>query len=704
MYIFQQRDSEISSEAYKLGLKYEYGKDTKRDFSKALKYYKQAAKENHKDAKKKLRFVHYDKVSLIISVLVLIISAIFGLANNHVWLPFFATGLSISIFSIIHFQSYWIKDGYANKLNLILFFTAVLLLLPLSSILPYLFGITTLSLTLLNVISLFILIAGVVLFISEREKKNFAVILTGILVMIVSIIPYWVETDDKIFMFKEVDGGVEIIGLKIPKEVTRIPSRLNNQTVISIGAQAFIRQNVKDVYVPDTVKSIGDYAFFNSNLETIRLPEDVLLGEAVFAYTSITEIELPNNMVHMPNNLFYGAVHLTSIEIPGSVKSIGRNVFTYALSISELILPEGLESIDNGAFSYMSIESIIIPDSVTFMGEGVFSNSQNLTDVTLSTSLDLIPAYTFEGTRSLGTYFVPSHIESIGAYAFLNAEIDQVIFHDDVMHIGIGAFKDTKRLNNVVLPPNIVRLEDELFRGNTSLSNIQIPESVRQIGSRVFMGNTGLTTIQLPANIESLGAGVFENAVNLTTINLPDTITRIGTRTFFNNQSLVTIDLPNNLTEISDLLFFGANRLETVVFPTNLERIGKEAFRNNPNFVHLTLPNTVRFIDDNAFAANINLETIDLGSSIEVIGTGAFLSNSKLQTVSDLSGVMRISDLAFAYNGVLTQVTLSSEIAYIGFNAFVGNHSLNIVIYGETVPQTWSSSWNPNNQNITFIS
>lgn len=703
MYIFQQRNTDTSSEDYKLGLKYEYGKDTQRDFSKALEYYEQAAKSGHKDAKKKMRFVHYDKISLIISGLVLIISAIIGLANNHVWLPFFATGLSISIFSIIHFQSYWIKDGYANKLNLTLFFTAVLILLPLSSILPYLFGVTTLSLTLLNIISFFILIAGVVLFISEREKTNFAVILTGILVMILSIIPYFVETDDKIFMFKDVDGGVEIIGLKIPKEVTNIPSRLNNKTVVSIGAQAFIRQDVKDVYVPDTVKSIGDYAFFNSNLESIRLPEDVMLGEAVFAYTSITEINLPNNMIHMPNNLFYGAVNLTSIEIPSSVKSIGRNVFTYALSIQEIILPEGLESIDNGAFSYMSIESIIIPDSVTFMGEGVFSNSQNLSNVTLSSALDIIPAYTFEGTRSLGTYFVPTHIESIGAYAFLGAHIDQVVFHDEVTHIGIGAFKNTVRLNHVVLPPNLLRIEDELFRGNEDLTDIDIPVGVRQIGSRAFMGTTGLTSIHLPHGLDSLGAGVFENAVNLTTINLPNTIHRIGTRTFYNNRSLTEITLPYNLTEISDLLFFGATNLTTVHFPPNLVRIGKEAFRNNQNFTDIRLPNKVEIVDDNAFAGNTNLFRFEFGESIKIIGTGALSSNPNLLIISNLSNVERISDFAFAYNSLLTGVNLSDQINYVGFNAFIGNNNLTIVFYGESIPQTWSNRWNPDDREIIYF-
>lgn len=703
MYIFQKRDTEKPSEDYKLGLKYEYGKDTKRDFSKALAYYKQAASQNHKEAKKKLRFVHYDKMSLIISGLVLILSAIIGLANNHIWLPFFATGVSISIFSIIHFQSYWVKDGYANKLNLILFFTAVLILLPLSSILPYLFGVTTLSLTLLNIISFFILIAGVVLFISEREKKNFAVILTGILVMILSIIPYWVETDDKIFMFKDVDGGVEIIGLKIPKEVTRIPSRLNNKTVVSIGAQAFIRQDVRDVYVPDTVKSIGDYAFFNSNLESIRLPEDVMLGEAVFAYTNITEIDLPDNMVHMPNNLFYGAVHLTSIEIPSSVKSIGRNVFTYAVSISEITLHEGIESIDNGAFSYMTIESIVIPDTVTFMGEGVFSHNQYLSDVTLSSSMDLIPAYTFEGTMSLGTYFVPSHINSIGAYAFLGAHLEQVVFHDDVTHIGIGAFKNTVRLNHVILPPNLLKVEDELFRGNEDLTDIEIPMGVRQIGSRAFMGTTGLKSIVIPHGVDTLGAGVFENAINLEQITLPDSIYKIGPRTFYNNQSLTEIDLPYRLTEIDDLMFFGATNLTTVHFPPNLVRIGKEAFRNNPNFEEIYLPNKVEIIDDHAFAGNVNLFRIDLGVSIRIIGTGAFSSNQNLLLISSLHSVERISDFAFAYNPLLNEARLSDSIIYVGFNAFIGNTNLSIIIYGETIPQFWSNRWNPDDCEIRFI-
>ena len=85
--------------------------------------------------------------------------------NNQIWFGFFATGLSLSISSMIHFKKYWIKTGYAFIVNIAVFFISVLVILPLSGILPYLFGITTFPLTILVITGFFVLIAGVVLYI-----------------------------------------------------------------------------------------------------------------------------------------------------------------------------------------------------------------------------------------------------------------------------------------------------------------------------------------------------------------------------------------------------------------------------------------------------------------------------------------------------------------------------------------------------------
>ena len=703
MSLFSHSKTHVENENYKLGLKYEFGKDTKRDYQKALKYYEMAAMDGHLGAKQKLRYVQYDKVSIFVTLLVLLVTLVIGLYYNQIWFPFFATGLSITIFSIFHFKSYWIKDGYAHKLNLVLFFCAILLLLPLSSILPYLFGVTTLSLTLLNIISFFILFAGTVIYFSEKEFRNLMVIITGFIVLIISIVPYFIETNDKVFMFKNVDGGVEIIGLKIQKEITNIPSRLNNKPVVSIGKDAFRGQNIRDVYIPDSVLTIKEYAFYNSSLETIRLPEHVKLSTGVFAFTNLETITLPNNLDSIPDRLFYGAIYLDELTIPATVKSIGKEAFYYTLSLDQLTLPEELESIDDYAFAASAIESLIIPESVTLLGKGLFENNYHIHFVKFPNNLNILPERTFKGTKSLGDYQVPNHIHAIEAYAFEDATLSSITFHDDIINIGKGAFKDVKGLVEVQLPPLLTRLEDELFRNNISLVNIELPDNLEQIGSRVFMDAQSLESIHLPNKVESLGASVFENAVQLKNINLPNSITKIGVRTFYNNISLTQIDLPDQLTEISDHLFYGAINLESVLFPNTITRIGKEAFRGNTKFVHIQLPNSVEIIDDNAFALNINLESIDLGTNIKVIGTGAFLSDTKLKSISNLSGVERISDLAFANTSALESVILSTEIDVVGYNAFMGNHSLSITIYGNYIPQNWSSSWNPNNRDVTFI-
>src|SRR5690606_11334399 len=148
---------------------------------------------------------------------------------------------------------------------------------------------------------------------------------------------------------------------------------------------------------------------------------------------------------------------------------------------------------------------------------------------------------TFKNTGSLGHYVIPEHIHSVSPYAFEGAYLSSITFHDGIENLGQGAFKSVTGLIEIELPPNLIRLEDELFRNNQTLKTIILPDNLNQIGSRVFMDALSLESIVLPNNIESLGASVFENAIHLKNINLPNSITRIGVRTFYNNKALTEI-------------------------------------------------------------------------------------------------------------------------------------------------------------------
>ena len=704
MNLFEKIDKLRDNDNYKLGLKYEFGMDTKKNYDRALEYYRLAAKEGHFQAKEKVKNSRINRKSVIFNFFFFIIIMVISLIINELWLAPLATGTSLCTTSVYFFGKYWHRKSFAYRFNLVTFFFSVLVILPLSAVLPYVFGLTTLPVTFLFVIAVFVMLSGIILFISEKEINYVITSVSGLFLLVVSIVTFNIHTPDTIFNFKEVDGGVMITGFKTEKRiVTEIPTKLNNRPVVSIGPYAFANSRVKTMKIPDSVKKIGQYAFYNSLLESIELPDHVELSEGAFAFTKIRSISLPNQLTEIPDNLFLGNYELTEVVIPDTVIRIGKRAFAGVQGMSKIEIPDSVREIDNEAFSYTYLESFHMPNSVEKLGTGVFKNAPLLSDIRFSTQLDKIPDETFYGNQALIQFEVPKHIKIIGKRAFAYSNLERIDFHDDIHTIDEEAFRDNQRLKSVILPKSLTHLNDGLFRNNQSLTYIEIPDSVTSIGNAVFMDNVNLETIELPSNLKSLGGRVFENMVNLKEIRLPSTLEIIGGRAFFNNRSLTKIELPDGIKHLPDELFFGANQLAHVRFPSQLESIGKSVFQDNPVLSEVILPVTVHTIQDNAFYNTINLKFVDLGKGVKYIGAHAFY-NSYLETISSLKDVEYIGDLAFAYNLNLKEIELSDRIQYVGHYAFAGCTNLEITIIGASIPKSWSIKWNPDDVPVWFLS
>ena len=473
MYLFEKIDKIKDNENYIKGFKYEYGVDVPRDYQTALKYYKIAASEGHKLSKDKVKCEHLDRKGVLFNSVFFVLVLLYSLYYNHLWFTFLASGTAFTFTSVIHLKRYWIRTGYAFIVNIITFFVSVLVILPLSSVLPYLYGISTLPLTLLAIIGFFVFIVGIILYFSEKEFKYILVILAGVIHLIIVIVVFNIRTPDTKFLFKEVDGGVEITGLKTTQQITEIPRKINNRPVVSIGSYAFANSQIETLTIPDSVLTIKPYAFYNNNkLISIELPENIKLSEGVFALTTLEKVTLPNNMIEIPDYLFFGSINLREIQIPNSVKKIGTSAFMYTFSIEEINLPNGVTTIGDKAFSQMNIKSFIMPDTVVEMGTGVFKNTIYLEDVHLSTNLKEIPDETFYGNQSINHYVVPRHITSIGERVLEKASNLQTIeLHDGITTIKSQAFCDAIKLNHVTIPDSMTHLSDGLFRNNQSLTD-----------------------------------------------------------------------------------------------------------------------------------------------------------------------------------------------------------------------------------------
>lgn len=711
MKIFNKNKARLSNvhadenQNYRDGVKYQFGISVKRDHDKALECYKKGALEDDYLSTQKVKNSKLDQKTMIFNIAVILLSITVGLILNVVWISMVIIGTVISITSIIGIQHYWHRKSFAYIFNWAAFFTSTILIIPVSTIIPYFNGVTWIPITLMFTIGFFVFFGGILLFISDKEKYNIVVFACGLFILLLTIGALSFETPGKKFIVRDVEGGVEIAAYRSSDPDVVIPTKINNKNVISIGPSAFYGEPITSVIIKDNILEIKDYAFaYTRSLEYIKLPDTVLLSEGVFYGASgLTSVELPDNMPLIPDELFFGATKLESIDLPNTITSIGEQAFAYNYALLEIDIPDGVLSIGAAAFLANNFTSIEIPDSVSTIGSYAFANSPHLSDVVLSANMSHISDNLFQNNYSLTSFVVPDNIMFIGNEAFLgNINLETIELHDQITFIGDSAFKDNYELNNVVIPDSITSLSPHLFQNARSLTNITLPDNLTSIGDRVFSGTINLEAIELPEGLTHIGSHAFEHNYSLLEIDLPNSLTSLGSGAFHENISLTELHIPNLVKVIRPDLCYGCENLEVVTFADDITEIGSHAFYRNLKLTAVDIPGTVTTIGEYAFYGNPLLETVILNEGLLEINAYAFYGNSSLSSIDLPLSLLKIEDGVFGACSQLSTIYIRNNVSFIGHYAFYGCTNLTVYLEADEIPETWISSWNPDDLDIVL--
>ena len=165
------------------------------------------------------------------------------------------------------------------------------------------------------------------------------------------------------------DGTCSVIGIGICDDTDiAIPSiSPSGDIVTGIGSYAFKGCNeIKNVFVPNTIKTIKSYSFIScKNLTNVVFEDE----------SQLTIIDF---------GAFSGCSSLTSIKIPAGVTYMGTAVFNVCKSLTSVTFEKNsqLTTIAGSAFiGCTSLTSIEIPANVTYIGASVFNACNALTDV-----------------------------------------------------------------------------------------------------------------------------------------------------------------------------------------------------------------------------------------------------------------------------------------------------------------------------------
>jgi hypothetical protein len=275
------------------------------------------------------------------------------------------------------------------------------------------------------------------------------------------------------------------------------------------------------------------------------------------------------------------------------------------------------------------------------------------------------------------------------------------------------AFSGCSKLKSILLPNQLISIQNYAFHGCTGLKSLIIPDSVTNIGDYALTNCSTLVSVRFPKKLRTVGNYSFANCILLDTVNLPEgttslgfrsfwtclavksvtlpqTITSIGDGSFFMWRQIQTITIPDNVTSLGDYMFTSSYKLDSVHLPAKLTRIGTEALFACVVLKHINWPTGIKEIGDHAFKYCFELTDVRLSEGLLSIGVGAFERDFKMKTAQLPNSLASLSNDIFLDCNILEKCTIPSGIKSIPTNAFKNCYKLQSI----TVPPLVSTIGN----------
>ena len=177
----------------------------------------------------------------------------------------------------------------------------------------------------------------------------------------------------------------------------------------------------------------------------------------------------------------------TSLSIPSSLKIKGKIRKVVAIaprafakdeqgSITDIVLPKYLVEIGEEAFKGSDVTSILMPNTVKSLGTHAFEDCKKLKEVTLSSSLTLIPMAAFRGCDALQELQVPASVTKIADLAFEASGLKELELPMGVETVGAGAFYNCQQLEKLAFPNSLKKLGVCCFLYCNKLKSLTLPD------------------------------------------------------------------------------------------------------------------------------------------------------------------------------------------------------------------------------------
>ncbi len=291
------------------------------------------------------------------------------------------------------------------------------------------------------------------------------------------------------------------------------------------------------------------------------------IGEAAFAYCTLTAIEIPETVTSIGYSAFAYCYSITSIEIPDNVTSLGTYAFYDCEALEKAIVGDGVTILDQQVFDWcLNLKEVTLGKNITTIGKWAFECNYALEYITLPESVTEILQSAFYYCTSLKEITIPDNVTTLGTYAFCGcSSLVKAVVGDGLTILDQQVFDRCDNLKDVTLGKNITSIGKWAFEYDYALENITLPESVTEILQSAFYYCTSLKEITIPDNVTTMGTYIFEGCSALEKAVIGNSVTTIDRETFCFCYGLKEVIIGKGVTSLGDYAFYDNTSLNSFV-------------------------------------------------------------------------------------------------------------------------------------------
>ncbi len=520
------------------------------------------------------------------------------------------------------------------------------------------------------------------------------------------------------FMYSEglkfVDNGnstyfVSSIGT-CTDTVLSIPPTYKNKPVIRIGPDAFVNNDrIQEVVLSENIKIISDWAFgLCMSLSQVTIPEGVTtIGALAFQHCPLTSIAIPDSVTSIGEGAFAGcAPILTEIQVGagntayrvenGCLVGTATKTVIAVLQTPDCKIPDGIKRIGGlAAVGLQDMTSITLPSSLESIGSLAFDNCSGLTDIHFQGTKAQWHLITKEAGWDRDTPDSTIHCTDgdIKKSAFLltqsfdelrkNGDEKDGVFTPGQSEAWNGVATVDQTVYNLVywgwvgLSTDAIGTFGYRIDSNTPVydSSFAAPAD-EAVQEAAFAAGTPLATrMHITINIENLTGTHTVTALHKT-VDGKETV--LGEfQVVIENTATYSTGLSYSLQSNGEYQVAGLGSCTDTVLkipPTYngkpVTSMAQGAFKDNQKITKVILPKSMKSVSAQAFVSCSKLRCVVLPNSITSIEQDALARCGALTTVLLPNSLTSVGSWAFYDDGALESIAIPKNLSSFGQEAF----------------------------------